>query len=100
MSKIVCPYINLSKEGEEIRLMRIRGQFHESDFAGMGYPVILALLSREGSAPDRRWIVQPSGLQICQDSNKNAHQLNCFLNEMVTPHFIGFVFILLHLALK
>ncbi|MGO8989606.1 MAG: hypothetical protein ACLQGU_10830 [bacterium] len=40
--------------------MRIRGQFHESDFAGMGYPVILALPSREGSAPDCRWIVQPA----------------------------------------
>ncbi|GEM_PF-739177 len=56
--------------------MRIRGQFHESNFAGMGYPVILALPSREGSAPDCRWIVQPGLLQICQVSNKNAHQMN------------------------
>ena len=80
--------------------MRIRGQFHESDFAGMGYPVILALPSKEGSAADCRWIIQPGGLQICQVSDKNAHQLNCSLNEMVTPHFIGFVFILLHLTLK
>jgi hypothetical protein len=37
MSKIVRLYINLSKEGEEIRLMRICGELHESDFAHLGH---------------------------------------------------------------